>query len=81
MALHEVRRVPPDASTTPPTRPRGLARIPPGWWVVICLIYLISPIDLMPELILGPMIGLVDDAGILAFAVYNFVLWLRGRRR
>ena len=34
-------------------------------------LYLISPIDLLPEAILGPL-GLVDDAGVLA-AVALFV--------
>src|SRR5690349_4027003 len=38
-------------------------------------VYLISPIDLVPEAILGPL-GLVDDAGVLAAAalfVYKLV--------
>lgn len=51
-------------------------RIPPRGLVAIgaALIYLVSPIDVLPEALLGP-IGLVDDAGILAVAV-AFVLKL-----
>lgn len=45
-------------------------RIPPRGLVAIggALIYLVSPIDVLPEALLGP-IGLVDDAGVLAVAV------------
>lgn len=32
------------------------------------IVYVISPLDLMPELLLGPF-GLADDAGILAMAI------------
>ena len=42
-------------------------------------LYLISPIDLLPEAILGPL-GLVDDAGVLA-AVALFVYKLVKARR
>jgi hypothetical protein len=65
-----------------PAGPRGLlSRISHGWWVVICLVYVISPVDLMPELLLGPIIGGVDDAGIAAFAMYNLYRWFVERRR
>ena len=42
-------------------------RIPPRGLVAMgaAAVYLISPIDLLPEAILGPL-GLVDDAGVLA---------------
>jgi uncharacterized membrane protein YkvA (DUF1232 family) len=59
---------------------RGLYGIRHGWWVVICLLYVLSPIDLVPELIFAPL-GFVDDAGIAAFGIFNFVKWLKARRR
>ena len=37
--------------------------------IVICIIYIISPLDLIPEIPLGPM-GLIDDAGVLAFMLF-----------
>jgi len=48
-------------------------RIPPRGLFAMgaAALYLISPIDLVPEAILGPL-GLVDDAGVLA-AVVLFV--------
>jgi len=52
-------------------------RIPPrGLYAMgAAAVYIISPIDLLPEAILGPL-GLVDDAGVLAAAalfVYKLV--------
>jgi len=48
-------------------------RIPPRGLVAMgaAALYLISPIDVLPEAILGPL-GLVDDAGVVA-AVVLFV--------
>jgi uncharacterized membrane protein YkvA (DUF1232 family) len=43
------------------------------------LIYLISPVDVLPEAVLGP-IGLIDDAGVLG-AVGIFVYRLIQARR
>lgn len=45
-------------------------RIPPRGLIAMggALIYLVSPIDVLPEALLGP-IGLIDDAGVLAVAV------------
>lgn len=45
-------------------------RIPPRGLVAIgaAMVYLVSPIDVLPEALLGP-IGLVDDAGVLVLAV------------
>ena len=42
--------------------PRGVAAL------VGALVYLASPVDVLPEVLLGPL-GLVDDAGILTAAV------------
>jgi uncharacterized membrane protein YkvA (DUF1232 family) len=52
-------------------------RIPPRGLFAMgaAAVYLISPIDLVPEAILGPL-GLVDDAGVLvavALFVYKLV--------
>jgi uncharacterized membrane protein YkvA (DUF1232 family) len=58
---------------------KGVYGVRYGWWVVICLAYMLSPIDLMPELVLGPL-GFADDAGIALFGLYNFMKWLKGRR-
>ncbi|MDX2147772.1 MAG: YkvA family protein [Planctomycetota bacterium] len=41
-----------------------------------CLLYLVSPVDLVPEALL-PIAGYVDDVALLVFAVQQ----LRGRRR
>ncbi len=56
-------------------------RIPPRGLFAMgaAAVYLISPIDLVPEAILGPL-GLVDDAGVLA-AVALFVYKLVKARR
>ncbi len=40
-----------------------------GWMIVVfCVIYGLSPIDILPEAFLGPF-GLVDDIGAVAVAV------------
>jgi uncharacterized membrane protein YkvA (DUF1232 family) len=56
-------------------------RIPPRGLVAMgaAALYLIFPIDLVPEAILGPL-GLVDDAGVVA-AVVLFVYKLVKARR
>ena len=56
-------------------------RIPPRGLVAMggAALYLISPIDLVPEAVLGPL-GLVDDAGVTV-AVVLFVYKLVKARR
>ncbi len=56
-------------------------RIPPRGLVALggAALYLVSPVDLVPEAILGPL-GLVDDAGAVA-AVVLFVYKLVTARR
>jgi hypothetical protein len=44
--------------------------------VVLCVLYMISPVDLLPELLLGPF-GLVDDGFALAVAIVAAGLGLR----
>lgn len=52
-------------------------RVPPRGVVamVAALAYLATPIDVLPEVVLGP-VGLIDDAGVItgvAFFVYKLV--------
>ena len=37
--------------------------------IVVCIIYILSPLDLISEILLGPL-GLIDDAGVLAFMLF-----------
>jgi len=37
--------------------------------IIVCCIYIISPVDLMPEIVLGPF-GIIDDAGVLGFMFF-----------
>lgn len=43
-----------------------------NWLIIIALIYLISPVDLLPEFLL-PVIGLLDDAGITGVALLKML--------
>jgi uncharacterized membrane protein YkvA (DUF1232 family) len=57
-------------------------RVPPRGLIAMfgALIYLMSPIDVLPEVILGP-IGLLDDAGaVTAAAVFVYKLVTVKRR-
>lgn len=56
-------------------------RIPPRGLVAMggAALYLISPIDLVPEAVLGPL-GLVDDAGAMAAAVLFVYKLVKARR-
>ena len=36
--------------------------------IVLCCLYIISPVDLMPEMVVGPL-GFIDDAAVLAFMI------------
>jgi len=52
-------------------------RVPPRGLIAMigALVYLVSPVDVLPEALLGP-IGLLDDAGAVtaaAFFVYKLV--------
>lgn len=51
-------------------------RVPPRGLVAMvgALVYLVSPVDVLPEVVLGPL-GLVDDAGVITVvAVWVFKL-------
>jgi len=37
--------------------------------IILCCIYIISPVDLVPEALLGPL-GIIDDAGVLGFMLF-----------
>ena len=53
----------------PQSRLREFLRpIVSGAFALLCAAYCLSPVDLIPEIALGP-IGLVDDAGALAAGV------------
>lgn len=54
-------------------------RVAPMTWVVAiaAVVYTFSPIDLIPELILGPL-GFADDLGV--WAIFG-VLFVREQRR
>lgn len=56
-------------------------RIPPRGLVAMggAALYLVSPIDLVPEAVLGPL-GLVDDAGAVAAAVLFVYKLVKVRR-
>lgn len=36
--------------------------------IVLCCLYIISPVDLLPEIAVGPL-GFIDDAAVLAFMI------------
>jgi uncharacterized membrane protein YkvA (DUF1232 family) len=51
-----------------------------GWgFAVLCALYCISPIDLLPEAFLGPF-GLVDDAGAAVVGLMSAVAAYRAGR-
>ncbi|HON28410.1 MAG TPA: YkvA family protein [Mesotoga infera] len=39
-------------------------------WLVAALIYFVSPVDVIPDII--PVIGFLDDAGVIAMVFSNF---------
>ena len=41
--------------------------------------YALSPIDLIPDLI--PVLGLADDAAVIAMLVYYWLSWIRDQER
>lgn len=50
----------------------------PWWaWLIASVVYVLSPIDLLPEFPLG-CIGVLDDLGIAAFGILCFVRMLTG---
>jgi hypothetical protein len=54
---------------------RGLWGLKHSWWVLICLLYILSPLDAIPDFI--PVLGQMDDLGVLGFLLYNLVQWFR----
>ena len=40
-------------------------------WIMLCLFYILSPIDFVPEAVLGPL-GLPDDIAAFLIAAYYF---------
>jgi len=41
--------------------------------IIICLVYIISPIDILPEAVLGPL-GLVDDGAVLIKLIMTLLI-------
>lgn len=69
----------PDFHKNPQNDPKkGPLGIPYGWWVIVCIAYLASPIDALPDIM--PIVGWADDTGMLGFGVYCLMQWFRGRR-
>ncbi len=69
----------------------GIAAIAFVWWryrvpprgvaaMVGALAYLASPVDVLPEALLGPL-GLVDDAGVVTGAAVFVYRLVRARKR
>lgn len=56
----------------------GFLGISHGWWVVICVIYTLLPIDLASAWFFGPL-GIVDNFGVVGFGFYSFIRWLSAR--
>ncbi len=61
-----------DEQTTPPET-AGKKMAPPRWLAVVLMVvalaYGVSPVDLGPEALLGPL-GLTDDAAVIAGALW-----------
>lgn len=49
-------------------------------FVALCAAYAISPVDVLPEIVLGPF-GLVDDVGAVVAGVGTALCTLQGRKR
>jgi len=46
-----------------------------NWILILSILYILSPIDFLPEFLIGPL-GLVDDLGLVILlilkAIYNY---------
>lgn len=45
-----------------------LRYIKENWVIILSLIYILSPIDFIPEILVGPL-GLIDDLGVVLFLI------------
>ena len=52
----------------------GRVRVLPKLFPLLALGYVLSPVDLVPEIMLGPL-GALDDIGILILGI-NILIWL-----
>lgn len=41
-----------------------------NWILILSLLYILSPIDFIPEFLLGPL-GIVDDLGFILFLLFK----------
>jgi uncharacterized membrane protein YkvA (DUF1232 family) len=48
--------------------------------IIVGLLYILSPIDILPEVILGPL-GIVDDGGALLAVIYALTNVLKRQRQ
>lgn len=60
-----------------PTRKPRPRKVRPWWVLLLALAYVLLPFDFIPEALL-PVIGWLDDAGVLGIAIG---WWIRKRRR
>lgn len=49
-------------------------------FVALCVAYAISPVDILPEIVLGPF-GLVDDLGAVVAGVGTAISTVQARKR
>jgi uncharacterized membrane protein YkvA (DUF1232 family) len=49
-------------------------------FVALCAAYTISPVDILPEVVMGPF-GLVDDAGAIVAGVATAVATIRAKKQ
>lgn len=50
------------------------------FWIILCLVYVISPIDLLPDVL--PLLGIADDGAFILFVlslVHNDIQRFRGQ--
>lgn len=57
---------------------KGPLGIPYGWWLVVVVLYLVSPLDVLPDFL--PVVGWVDDTGLLGFGAFCLFKWFAARR-
>jgi uncharacterized membrane protein YkvA (DUF1232 family) len=49
-------------------------------WIIFLIAYILSPVDMLPEAILGPF-GLIDDGAALVMLLFKFLEVYRGQQR
>ncbi len=64
-----------------PSLPKSLIANPKAQLIlfILTIIYIVSPIDVIPDV--APIIGWVDDAGVLLTQLISFILYLKQKRQ